>query len=76
MIFDHTDLRIALSRAQSNTETEFEMSLLLATQKSRKDCENVIFDAHNSRKPILGCQKNGEKRLKHVGQRFAGSGPC
>ncbi len=43
MIFGHTDLRIGLSRAKFDAESDFEVRLAVAPQKPSQNSEKLIF---------------------------------
>ena len=43
MIFGHTDLRIGLSKAKFDAESDFEVRLAVAPQKPDQNREKLIF---------------------------------
>ena len=47
MIFGHTDLRIGLSKAKFDAESDFEVRLSVAPPKPGQNCKTRIFRSEN-----------------------------
>ena len=58
MIFGRTDLRISVSEAKFDAESDFEVRFAVAPPKSNKNCEKQK-NMQNFRRPnFFGVQKN------------------
>ena len=58
MILGRTDLRIGVSGAKFDAESEFEVHLSVALQKRSKNCEKLILVADKHRFFFCSASKN------------------
>ena len=58
MIFGRTDLRTSVSGAKFDAESDFEVRLAVAPQKSSQNNEKLIFQSENFANFFLSVSKN------------------
>ena len=58
MIFGRTDLRIGVSEAKFEAESDFEVRFAVAPQKPGQNIKKLIFRSENFADKILSASKN------------------